>query len=254
MLELKSDTEALTGRSDGHQRMKAILVLAAAVGFALSPFLTAGFGGFAPDLFPIPQERPPVQPAGYAFGIWALIYLALVAHAGYGLVARADDPAWDAPRWPLIASLVVGASWIAVANTSAPMATVLIWVMLAGALGALALMRPRDPAARWLGQAPLGVYAGWLTAASWVAVGLMLGGYGVLPEAWAAAVAVAAAVGMAALVQMWLWRAPEYGATVVWALVAVVVANAAAGRWALALLALLGIAAMAATLVRLLRR
>lgn len=244
-------------RSDGTRRMKAILVVAGAAAFVTAPFVTSGFGGFAPDIFPIPQDRPPVQPAGYAFGIWGPIYLGLVAQALFGLLARAEDPGWDRGRWPLIVSLAVGASWIAVANTSAVWATVLIWIMLAGALGALALTgRGEGWAAsgpdRWVAQLPLGVYAGWLTAASWVAVGFMLGGYGVLSPVWAAALSVPGAVAMALFVQLWLWRAPEYGLTVIWALVAVGVANWASA-WGLVAAAALGCAAMAAAVIRVLR-
>ena len=56
-------------------RKTSLLVLLAALAFALSPLLSSGFNGFAPDQFPIPQDNPPVQPAGYAFAIWGLIYL-----------------------------------------------------------------------------------------------------------------------------------------------------------------------------------
>lgn len=252
----RPDIPQLPG-SGGTRRMKAILVLAGTVAFVTSPFFTAGFGGFDPDLFPIRQDRPPVQPAGYAFAIWGPIYLGLVAHALFGLFARADDDAWDRGRWPLVASLAVGASWIAVANTSAVWATVLIWIMLAGALGALALTGPRAGRApagpdRWLAQLPLGVYAGWLTAASWVAVGFMLGGFGVLSPVWAAAVALPCAVVMAVAIQLRLGRAPEYGLTVIWALVAVIVANWG-GAWALVALAAAGLLAMAASLRQILR-
>ncbi len=244
MSDPRSETEVLSARP-GNRRMKAILVVAAAAGFVASPWFTAGFGGFAPDLFPLPQRNPPVQPAGYAFAIWGLIYLWLVVHALTGLFARAENDGWDATRWPLIASLAVGASWIAVANTSAVWATVLIWVMLGGALAA----RARAPGSdRWLAALPLGVYAGWLTAASWVAVGLMLGGYGVLSETWAAVAALLGAVGMAAIVQQSLGRAPEYGLTVIWALVAVVVGNLDAP--ALAALAALGAATVGAVMVK----
>ena len=243
-------------RSEGNRRMKAILVVAATVAFVTAPALTSGFGGFAPDIFPIPQDRPPVQPAGYAFAIWGPIYLGLFAHAVFGLFARAEDRGWDRGRWPLILSLAVGASWIAVANVNAVWATVLIWIMLGGALGALALNGrgegwPLAGPDRWVGQLPLGVYAGWLTAASWVAVGFMLGGYGVLSPVWAAAVALPCAVAMAALVQLWLWRAPEYGLTVIWALVALIVANWGAA-WGLVALALAGVAAMALAVRRVL--
>lgn len=217
-----ADLRGGTGPAPGGRRMRAILVVAATLAFVLSPALTGGFAGFDPDLFPIPQDRPPVQPAGYAFGIWGLIYVWLFVSAGLGLFSRAEAPDWDAARWPLIASLVVGAGWIAAANASAVLATVMIWAMLGAALVALARSPVRD---RWLLQAPLGIYAGWLTAASWVSIGLMLGGYGVLPPVAAALVTLALAVIFAGAVQLWLGRAPEYAATVIWALVALVVAN-----------------------------
>ena len=51
-----------------------------------------------------------MQPAGYAFSIWGVIYLALVAGAVFGLIRRAEHAGWDAARWPLIASLAVGAA------------------------------------------------------------------------------------------------------------------------------------------------
>jgi hypothetical protein len=221
------DLDRLTGGDapGGGRRMRAILLLAGSVLFVVSPLFTQGFGGFDPTLFPVPQERPPVQPAGYAFSIWGLIYLALVAHAGFGLLRRAEDRAWDAPRWPLTFSVGIGAAWISVAQASAVWATVLIWLMLAGAMAA-AFLAPanRGGAGRWLGAVPIGIYAGWLTAASWVSVGLMLGGYGVLGAQAAALVALAGAIAFAAAVQVALAR-PAYGLTVAWALVGVVVAN-----------------------------
>jgi hypothetical protein len=230
------------------RRLKAILTLAAAVAFAVGPFLAPGFGGFDPALFPVPQDRPPVQPAGYAFAIWGPIYLALLGLAAYGLFARADDAAWDAPRWPLMASLVLGAPWIAVAQTSASMATVLIWAMLITALAALT-RSPGPGREGWLRAAPVALYAGWLTAASWVSIGLMLAGYGVTSATAAAWIALAGAAATAAAVQRALPRAPLYGLAVAWALVAVAVRN-----WGestpLALAAALAAAAMAALALR----
>lgn len=230
------------------RRLKAILTLAAATAFVVSPFLSQGFGGFDPGLFPVPQDRPPVQPAGYAFAIWGPIYLALLALAAYGLFARAEDAAWDAPRWPLMASLILGAPWIAVAQTSATMATVLIWAMLVTALAALA--RATGPGREgWLRAAPIALYAGWLTAASWVSIGLMLGGFGVTSATTAAWIALAGAAITAAAVQSRIPSAPLYGAAVAWALVAVAVRN-----WgettSLALAAALAAATMAALALR----
>ena len=62
----------------------AILCLLLSIAFAASPLLTPGFGGFDADQFPIPQDNPPVQPAGYAFAIWGLIYAWLILGLGWG--------------------------------------------------------------------------------------------------------------------------------------------------------------------------
>lgn len=226
---------------------RAILVLVTVVAFVLSPVFSGSFGGFDPDRFPIPQVNPPVQPAGYAFSIWGLIYLWLVVHAVWGLARRRDDAGWDRVRLALALSTGIGATWIPVAQVSPLAATVLIWVML---LSALAAMQRSDRLAegrdRWLGRAPLAIYAGWLTAASWVSVGLVLGGWGILSETVAALLSLALAVVFAAAVQLRTPRPPEYGLTVVWALVAVLVANLGGdGGWLLPGAALAGAAAMA---------
>ncbi len=205
-------------------RMKAVFVFVAALAFASAPLWSGGFGGFDPSRYPIPQDDPPIQPAGYAFSIWGLIYLWLVAHGAYGLFARSDDPGWDRTRWPLIVSLAPGAAWISVAQASPLWATVLIWLMLAGALAAL-FLAPRDRD-RWLLIAPLGLYAGWLTAASVVSLGLLGAGYGVggggFVWAW---IGLLIALGIALTVQSLRPAAPEYGFAVAWALIAVAVAN-----------------------------
>ena len=235
-----SDTQALSRRWGG-KRAKAILVLVAALVFAASPLVTDGFRGFDPALFPVPQQAPPVQPAGYAFAIWGLIYLWLIVHAAYGLARRADAADWDVGRWPLFISLGLGAGWIPAANVSAPLATVMIWLMLAGALTALLASPQRD---RALAQAPLAIYAGWLTAASWVSIGLMLAGYGVTGETAAAVMSLIGATVMAIALQWRLGRAPEYALTLIWALIAVAVANLRE-ETAVLLLALAGAGAIA---------
>jgi hypothetical protein len=224
------------------RRMKAILLLVAALAFASAPFWTSGFGGFDPNRYPNPQIDPPVQPAGYAFSIWGPIYLWLVVHGVYGLLARAEDPAWDRTRWPLVVSLAIGASWISVAQVNPPLATLLIWVMLGGALMALLRTPARD---RWLLAGPVALYAGWLTAASFVSIGLLGAGYGVAfgETGWAWA-AVLAAFATVLAVQSQVPHAPEYGLAAAWAFVAVAVANWGEA-WALALAALLAAALVA---------
>lgn len=219
-------------------RLPAILVLIAAIAFAASPFLVPGFGGYDPTQFPVPQENPPVQPAGYAFAIWGVIYLWLIASAVYGVWKRRDAAHWNPHRLPLFISLAVGAIWLPVALASPIWATVLIWVMLASAVAALLRSPPED---RLLLRGPVGLYAGWLTAASAVSLGLLAAGWG-LPPFGAVGWAIAAlSVGL--IISLGVVRrvpSPAYGAAVVWALIAVFIQNG---------LSLVGVFAIAAGLV-----
>jgi hypothetical protein len=193
--------------------MKATLVLIAALAFAIAPFLSPEFGGFDPTRYPVPQDDPPVQPAGWAFSIWGLVYVVLIAHAVFGLAQHRHDEAWQRGRIALIVSLAVGASWLPVALLSPVWATVLIWVMLVSVL--VALFQTEGARPPWQAHWPLALYAGWLTAASFVSIGLLLAGYGVVSEVTAAIVALALATGFAALNQINLGHWP-YGAGVAW--------------------------------------
>lgn len=220
------------------------VVLFLTITFAASPLWVPGFGGFDPGRFPVPQFGPPVQPAGYAFAIWGVIYLWLIVGMGFGLIKRRTDPAWWAMRPALAMSLAVGSIWLPVAMRSPIWATVLIWAMLLPALWALWRAPHGD---RWAVAWPLGLYAGWLSAASCVALGLMLAGYGWTSQMMAAWIMISVAIALGWAVQWGMARAPAYGLAVIWALVAVVVQNGFAG---VGLLALVGTAAMTVPTLR----
>jgi len=224
-----------------------LIVLLFAVAFAASPLWVRGFGGFDADQFPVPQIDPPVQPEGYAFAIWGVIYLWLIIGSGYGIWRRWSDPAWAAMRLPLILSFAVGSVWLPVAVRSPVWATVLIWVMLITALWAL-WRSPRTDA--WAAAWPVGLYAGWLSAASCVALGLLLAGYGFVDQQVAAWIMVSVAIVLAWGVQWTLGHAPTYGVAVIWALIAVAVQNGFGG---VGLLALAGAAALITPTLRALR-
>ena len=220
-------------------RKSSLLVLITALAFALSPLLSSGFNRFAPGQFPVPQIDPPVQPAGYAFAIWGLIYLWLVAGAAFGIWDRATDPDWEQMRPALTVSLLIGAGWIPVAQLSPFWATVLIWAMLISAV--IALMRAGKADHAWL-RAPIALYAGWLTAASSVALGLMLAGHGILSAQMAAYAGITLALVVALAVQAMRPDTVAYPAAVIWALVGVGVSNLDSPNWSVLALVALGIA------------
>jgi hypothetical protein len=220
-------------------KLKAVLVLVATVAFVMSPLFTDPFTGFDPDRMPVRVDDPPIQPAGYAFSIWGVIYLWLLASAGYGLLRRDTDAGWDATRWPLFVSLAIGASWIPVALVAPAASTVLIWVMLAGALWALRAAPDRDRP--WLAM-PIGLYAGWLTAASCVALATVAAGYGFGPSGLLSWAGLALALALAVAVAMRDVPA-TYPLAVAWALAGIVVANVAVA-WVFAAVAAVGALAM----------
>lgn len=222
--------------------LPAAAVLVAALAFALSPFLLPGFGGFEAEDFPIPQVDPPIVPAGYAFSIWGVIYIWLIVHAGYGLLRRRDDAGWARTRLPLGLSLLVGIGWLPVAVTDPLAATVMIWLMLAGAL--VALLRVPTGDTWWL-AVPVGLYAGWLTAASSVALALVGAGYGIGfgSDVWAW-IGLGTAAALALTIQSRPATTPAYGVAAIWALIAVAVRNGAAPLSAAALVAALLIAVL----------
>ncbi|MGB3243418.1 MAG: hypothetical protein WBB25_02715 [Sulfitobacter sp.] len=200
----------------------AMLCALLSITFAVSPFFVEGFGGFDPNQFPVPQDHPPVQPAGYAFGIWGIIYGWLILGNLWGLFKAPRDGQWHDMRLPLCASLAMGTGWLAVAVNSPLWASVLIWAMLVTALAALFMAPVSD---RVWAAYPVGLYAGWLSAASCVSLGLLAAGYGLLDQRSAGLVFVALAAMIGAAVQATLRRAPTYGIAVIWALIAVVIAN-----------------------------
>ena len=226
--------------------IKAVLVLLAATAFLVAPAVTPPFTGYDPDTFPVAIPRPFIQPAGYAFSIWGLIYGWLALHAGFGLFRRGDDLAWDITRLPLAGSAALGAVWLAIAGVAPVAATVVIWAMLGLAL--LALHRADPARDRWLLVAPIAIYAGWLSAAAAVSLGVVLAGYGWLSNTGAALVMLALVLAIAVTVQMRKRGVLEYGATVIWALVGVIAANRADAQ-TVAYAAAVGIVVMAGTMV-----
>lgn len=199
-----------------------ILTFVATVAFLAAPFLADTFTGFDADRFPVPQINPPVQPAGYAFAIWGLIYAWLAVLAVVGVTIRRDARAWQSVHLPLMLSLGPGALWLWVAGFAPLAATVLIFWMLGCAIWALLCTPAQD---RWLLRVPVALYAGWLTAAAHVSLGVAIGGYGLASGEGAAVIAVVAAT-LVALGVSWLRpNAPEYGAAVIWAFIAVIIAN-----------------------------
>lgn len=223
-------------------RALPFLVLIFTAAFVTAPLWSGQFAGFEAGQLPIPQEDPPMQPAGWAFSIWSLIYLGLLASAVFGIWRRADDSDWQRVRAPLLLSLVLGTPWLWIAQRSAEWATVLIVPMAATAIVAFLRAPERD---RWLLRAPVGLLAGWLTAATFVSLAAVMAGHGIGADAlgWAfIGIPLTLLVTVAVIVA----KPPawDYAAAVAWALFGIAVKNGAA-QPGVTLLAMAGLASLA---------
>ena len=220
-----------------------LAILVATLAFVLSPLLVSDFNGFSTTAFPVPQVDPPVQPAGYAFSIWGVIYLWLIVSAVWGLWRAPAGTVHDAMRWPLLVSLGIGVFWLAAAVASPVLAVAMISVMAAAAIMAVLRAAEQDV---WLQRRPVALYAGWLTAATGVGLGVVLGGYGVLSSQSAAILCLVGVLVVALAVQSARPREWGYPVALVWALIGVIVANASGPNWPVVALAGVGIVALTA--------
>jgi hypothetical protein len=199
-----------------------ILLLLFMVAFLASGYLFP-FDGYDGTQVPNPQPDPPIQPAGWAFAVWGIIYGWLLVSGVFGVLRRAEDRDWDRVRVPLLLSLILGTPWLAIANVSAIWATVVIFGMLGTAVWALLRAPVKD---RWWLQTPVALYAGWLTAAAWVSLAATMAGWGIGPGSvgWAF-IGIPLALLTAVGVLLAKPRAPEYAATAGWGLFGIAMKN-----------------------------
>lgn len=197
-----------------------VLVLLLTLAFAASPLLSPNFAGYKPEQFPIQVTHWPAQPAGWAFSIWLLIYAALIFAASYAIVRAPHDEDWNRITPPLAASLAIGIFWVPVAGFSPLAATAMIIPMTAFAIAGLSRSGPSS----WQ-TIPLGLYAGWLTAATGVALSVIMTGYDIAGAQMAAVLMLCAILGVALLVSGTLPRTWPYRAGVIWALTGIIAAN-----------------------------
>jgi hypothetical protein len=207
-----------------------LLVLLALVAALAAPASQALFGwGLQAQDF-AGQGDQTLRAAGYAFSIWGVIYLGLIAYAVYqALPAQSGNPTLAKLRGASAFTIAACGAWICASALNWRWATVVIIVSAATVL-TLALARqaagrknPRDSAFVWW---PLGLLAGWLTIASGINVLTVLTAERLIPAGspvWA--FSGIAAVGLAAISGLHATRLTAYGLPITWGLVAVWVAE-----------------------------
>lgn len=173
-----------------------------------------------------------VTPANYAFAIWGVIYLGLIAFGIYQVApAQRDNVRLQKVRSPIIAASLIQILWVfAFEGRQFWLSVVLMAGILLSLISAfLQSRKDRDRVSRaekWLIQIPISVYFGWITVATVVNIASALynsgwDGGGISPAIWTVIVsAISAAIAATITLQ---YRDIAFPAVIVWALVAIAI-------------------------------
>ncbi|MGA0608542.1 hypothetical protein ACO2Q0_21325 [Phenylobacterium sp. VNQ135] len=177
------------------------------------------------------QGDSTLRAAGYAFSIWSLIYLGLIAYALWQALPRnTGNPAIRALAWPSALAIALTGAWIFASALNERWLTVAIIVAAAAAMvfGLMRASRGKSTFMDWLlVWWPLGLLGGWLTIASAVNILTVMTAEGLIGSGSALLYGMAGVIATAA-VALWVLRRTAvlpYGAAVTWGLVAVWVAE-----------------------------
>jgi len=157
-------------QANSQDRMRSILVLVATIAtIAFNGLAATGrVNGVAAEV--ISDKYPTVlTPAGYAFSIWSLIYLGLLAFSVYQLLP-ANLLRFRPVRLLYIISCVLNCAWIYFWHREQIGICLLLIVALLMTLIALIVLfrRPGSEGGAIFTKTVFGIYAGWVTAATLV--------------------------------------------------------------------------------------
>ena len=209
--------------------MRSILVLVATLGMIVYNALAAT--GYVNGVTPaeISDKYPTVlTPAGYAFSIWTLIYIGLVAFSVYQLLPN-SLVRFRPVRSLYVISCLLNCAWIYFwHNDQIAVCLAIILSLLATLIFIIALFSKEEVGAGGdlFTKIPFGIYAGWVTAASLVNFVIFLRFLGVALEAgvWSAIASGLIMLATAAAVAV-RWRLKNYlfPMSIAWAATAIAV-------------------------------
>lgn len=176
------------------------------------------------------RQSVPVVPIDWAFAVWGLIFLGCLGFAIWQLLpAQLDDPLLRSIGWIAAAIFALNVAW----EYYVPKREI-DWGSVAIIVAALALLliilfrieaaEPHDTATFWLVAAPFQLFAGWISAATFVNTSstLKLSGVRVGTPLSVAMIVAAAVLGCVVALAT---GALIYAAVIAWALFGIVVAN-----------------------------
>lgn len=232
--------------------LKQILVIVATFGVIATNYFAAQ--GYINDVTPeVISEKYPtfITPSGYAFAIWSLIYLGLIAFSIYqALPSQTENSRFKSIRSLYIANCAANCLWIYLWHYDQILAALGMMFILLGTLVLINvnLRNAETFAETWLARIPFSLYFGWVTVATILNFTIALVFLGVnTTEATAvilSAVLVVVAVILGILVRFKLGIF-AYPLAIAWALTAIAVKQS--GKTAIVVCAAFGVIALLVT-------
>src|SRR5688572_17889916 len=208
---------------NGTDRMRSFLVLAATIGVIVFNWLAAT-GRLGTDTAEVSAKYPTLlTPAGYAFSIWSLIYVGLIAFSVYQLLPS-NLARFRAVRSFYIFSCALNCAWLYFWHRDQIVICFVIIFALALILFLISyhLKDPESLRDTWGAKEPFGLYFGWVTAAMLVNFAIMLKCLDVTPTTFLAVSLIFLAAVFAILVRYKL-TTYLYPLAIAWALTAIAV-------------------------------
>lgn len=204
--------------------MRAILVVVATIAtIAFNGLAAVGLvNGITPEI--ISDKYPTIlTPAGYAFSIWTLIYIGMIAFTLYQALGS-NLSRFRSVRSLYILSSLLNCGWIYFWHRDQiGTCLVLIFALLISLIFILVVLkRSALTGGMWLTTAPFGLYAGWVTAAAFVNLAIFLKSKGFEPSSAFGVTLIVCVAFLAMIVRLMLGNY-FYPLAVAWALTAIAV-------------------------------
>jgi len=173
-----------------------------------------------------------IIPADYAFAIWGIIYMGLIAFAIYQFQpSQRQNPSLQSSGYLFILASLSQCAWIYLFLARLfPLSTIAMLGILLPLIGVYQNLgigqQQVSPSERWFIQIPISIYLSWITVATVVNISLSLyslnwDGWGITPPAWAALMMLVSSV--IAIFVTSQRHDIAFSLVVVWALIAIVI-------------------------------
>jgi translocator protein len=212
------------------EKFKQILVILATMSVIFVNYLAsiAYIGGITPNY--ISDKYPTViTPAGYAFSIWGIIYLGIIAFSIYQAMPMQLEN-FRKIRTPYLVSCLANCVWIYVWHHELIVASVFAMLVLLASMVAINVnLSVKDSL---IARIPLGIYFGWVSVATIVNITICLIYLGFETSRYnsilLACILIVIATALGILLRFKLPSA-AFAFTIAWAILAIAIKNGSVG-------------------------